>query len=128
MKKFVHHIRIGSWRLYLSNVRLKKMNPSGIKRGLKCYSEALAAMKKRHFKQSGGRCDECGRKMRWDDVQMHHVLPFSEFPQYGTNPANVEIMCEECHHAIHLNPYTNLRRMEKKAQEFGFNLTEYYSK
>ena len=125
MKKFVHHIRIGSWRFYIANVRLKKMSPSG-QRKTQFYGESLAAAKRRRYKQNGGTCDICGRRLKYDDVQMHHVLPFAEFPQYGLNPQNLEIACNDCHHAIHLNPYANLRRMEQKAQDLGFSLSEYF--
>ena len=120
-------LKIGHWRLYLANFRLKKMNPAGIKRNNHVYANAVAAFKSRRYKLNGGTCDLCGRKLNRDDVQVHHVLPFYEFPQHGTNPANMEIACEDCHHAIHLNPYTNLHRMEQKARELGFDLQTHFT-
>ena len=44
------------------------------------------------------------------------------------NPSNLEMVCDDCHYALHMNPYENLRRMEQKAQELGFDLREYYMK
>ena len=124
-KTYLYRLRIGNWRLYLSNARLKKMNPSHARRYL-FYTESLSSVKRRRYKQNGGTCDICGRRMKYEDVQMHHVLPFAEFPQYGLNPTNLEIACCECHHAIHMNPYENLRRMEQKARELGFDLKVYF--
>lgn len=126
MKPHIYRLRIGRWRLYLSNIRLKKMNPAGQRGAI--YGKAMKARKQRHFHENGGVCDVCGKPIAWHDVEMHHILPYSEFPQYGTNPANVEIVCNDCHHALHRNPYTNLLRMEQKARELGFDLKTYYNK
>lgn len=123
----IYRLKLMGWRLYLSNCRMKKMSPSMARRTQR-YGEAINCFKHRHYKQNGGTCDLCGKPIDYDEVQLHHVLPFGEFPQYGTNPANMEIACAECHHALHMNPYENLHRMEQKAREFGFDLREYYLK
>lgn len=122
----IYRLKLMGWRLYLTNCRMKKMNPSAVARHKGFYSAAMKSERKRMFAVSGGMCDVCGRKMKREEMQLHHILPYSEFPQYGMNPANLEMVCEDCHHAIHLNPYTNLRRMEQKAREFGFDLAEHY--
>lgn len=126
-KQHIYCVKICGWRFYISNYRLKKMNPAAVRRRQAFFSESIASCKKRRYKLNQGRCDLCGQPIRWDDVQIHHVLPYGEFPQYGLNPKNMEIACEECHHALHLNPYRNLERMEAKAREFGFDLREYFS-
>ena len=128
MKKHrIYRLKIGSWRLYFANCRLKKMNPSNAARRSGNVSTAITAYKNRHYRLNGGVCDVCGKKVHRDEIQLHHVLPMAEFPQYATNPDNLEMVCDECHHAIHLNPYANLHHMEKKAQHFGFNLQEYFN-
>lgn len=124
-KGFVYRVRLFGLRFYVSTVRLKRMNPSMARRSGK-ISEAISAYKNRHYRLNGGMCDVCGRKVDRDEIQLHHVLPFYEFPQYGTNPRNMEIVCPDCHHSLHLDPYVNLKRMEQKAREFGFDLAEYY--
>jgi len=124
-KTRLYRLKIGQWRLVLANCRLKKMNPAQTRR-TKTHCQAVANAKRRRYRQNGGTCDLCGRHIDIDDAEIHHILPFSEFPQYGTNPANLEVACDECHNAIHRNPYANLRRMEEKARELGFNLMEYY--
>lgn len=126
-KTRMYRLKIGRWRLVLANCRLKKMNPAGRSKGQN-YSSALAAARRRRYKLSDGCCEVCGRPIALDDADMHHVLPYAEFPQYGTNPQNLDLLCEDCHHTIHMNPYENLRRMEQKAREFGFDLKEYYTK
>ena len=115
-----------TWRLYLCNCRMKKMNPAGVLRNGK-HAIMMQTKKKRLYANNGGKCSECGQKIAWEDAQMHHILPFAEFPQYDLHPANLEMLCADCHHAIHLNPYENLRRMEQKAREFGFDLKEHYN-
>ncbi len=127
-KAHIYRLKLGGWRLYLCNCRMKRMNPSAVRRHQTFYAAAMQSHKKRGYRQNGGTCDLCGRKMDLEDMQMHHILPYAEFPQYGTNPQNLEITCDDCHHAIHMNPYLNLRRMEQKAREFGFDLQEYYMK
>lgn len=124
-KTRLYRLKIGHWRLVLANCRLKKMPPAQARRG-KSFYKVLIAAKRRRFKQNGGVCEICGRPLDFDDAEIHHILPFSEFPQYGTNPANLEVACDECHRAIHHNPYVNLRHMEEKARELGFNLMEYF--
>lgn len=125
MKQYLFRLKFGCWRLYLANFRLKKMNPAGLRR-TQHFCMELSMLKKQRYKQNGGTCELCGRKMNRADVQIHHILPYAEFPQYGLNPFNLEIVCIECHQAIHRNPYTNLQCMEKKAREFGFELTNYF--
>lgn len=127
MKNRIYKLKLlRGWRLYLCNCRMKKMNPSAVARRQGFYTAAMQTKKKRMFANGGGRCDLCGRKMKHDELQLHHILPYAEFPQYGMNPSNLEMVCDDCHHAIHMNPYTNLQRMEQKAQELGFDLREYY--
>lgn len=122
----IYRLKLGAWRLYLANCRMKKMNPSNAAR--RSVSTAITAYKNRHYRLNGGVCDVCGKKVDRDEIQLHHVLPFYEFPQYGTNPSNMELVCPDCHHSLHLNPYANLERMEQKAQHFGFNLQEYFDR
>ena len=124
-KTRLYRLKIGHWRLVLANCRLKKMNP-GMARRSKSFGVSMIINKRRRYKQNGGTCELCGKHIDYDDAEIHHILPFSEFPQYGKEPGNLEVVCDECHHAIHRNPYINLRRMEEKARELGFNLMEYY--
>ena len=124
----IYRIELLGWRLYLANCRMKKMNPSSASRHQKFYAAAMQSHRRRMFAKSGGTCYLCGRKMGIEYLQLHHILPYAEFPQYGTNPANLELVCDDCHHAIHKNPYVNLDRMEQKARELGFDLKEYYRK
>ena len=126
-KTRIFRLKLMGWRLYLSNCRMKKMSPSmACRKGF--YAAAMKSKKKRLFAISGGTCDICGCRMNQDELQLHHILPYAEFPQYGMNPSNLEMVCDDCHHAIHMNPYENLHRMEQKARELGFDLREYYLK
>ena len=126
MKRFSYKIRIFSLRFYISNCRLKKISGIDSRRSSNEYKESVKSVKRRKYRQLNGCCEVCGRPIGFDEVQMHHTLPFGEFPQYGTNPANIELTCEECHHYKHYNPYAKLESMERAAKSFGFDLHEYY--
>lgn len=126
MKNFVYRIRIFGLRIYFSNCRLKKRSNIEIRRNSQKVKNALAAVKQRKYRQLNGCCEICGKHLEPDEVQMHHTLPYAEFPQYGTNPANIEMTCEECHQFMHFNPYAKLESMEQAAKAFGFDLREYY--
>ena len=126
MKNFAYRIRIFGLRIYFSNCRLKKRSNIEIRRNSQKVKNALAAVKQRKYRQLNGCCEICGKHLEPDEVQMHHTLPYAEFPQYGTNPANIEMTCEECHQFMHFNPYAKLESMEQAAKAFGFDLREYY--
>lgn len=126
MRNFVYRIRIFGLRIYFSNCRLKKRSSIEIRRNSQKVKNALAAVKQRKYRQLNGCCEICGKHLEPDEVQMHHTLPYAEFPQYGANPANIEMTCEECHQYMHFNPYAKLESMEQAAKAFGFDLREYY--
>ena len=126
MRNFVYRIRIFGLRIYFSNCRLKKRSSIEIRRNSQKVKNALAAVKQRKYRQLNGCCEICGKHLEPDEVQMHHTLPYAEFPQYGANPANIELTCEECHQYMHFNPYAKLESMEQAAKAFGFDLREYY--
>ena len=126
MKNFVYKLRIFGLRIYFSNCRLKKRSSIEIRRNSQKVKNALAAVKQRKYRQLNGCCEICGKHLEPDEVQMHHTLPYAEFPQYGADPANIEMTCEECHQYMHFNPYAKLESMEQAAKAFGFDLREYY--
>lgn len=44
-------------------------------------------------RQLGTRCAICGR----DGHDLSHILPRSLYPEYVTDPRNLQILCRECH-------------------------------
>lgn len=122
MKTHVHHIRIGHWRFYVSNIRLKKMNPAAVKRSKQDFANLISAIKEHHYKHGGGRCAECGRKLRFADVCLHHVLPFALFPELGGRYWNLVCLCQRCHYIVHNNPLAQVAQMQRVAREHGIDL------
>ena len=67
------------------------------------------------MKTGGGKCEYCGRKIEYHEMQLHHVVPAS---MNGTNnPHNLMCLCSECHHLIHGNAVVNHDLIEKKLRE-----------
>lgn len=44
-------------------------------------------------KTLGTRCEICGR----EGHDLSHILPRSLYPEYQTDPRNLQILCRECH-------------------------------
>lgn len=44
-------------------------------------------------KTLGTRCAICGR----EGHDLSHILPRSLYPEYQTDPRNLQILCRECH-------------------------------
>jgi 5-methylcytosine-specific restriction endonuclease McrA len=64
------------------------------------------------------RCAICGKKT-YRQAQLHHVLPYTFFPEYETDIRNVMLLCVGCHNEVHRNPYINISLMERKSKELG---------
>lgn len=50
-------------------------------------------------------CSFCGRPAN----DLSHIIPRSLFPQYQTNPDNMQILCRECH-----NLYDDFRQFRSR--------------
>lgn len=73
----------------------------------------------------GGRiCDVCGKE---GSVVIHHVLPYSKFPQFEKDFRNLMLVCPDCHHKIHNNPFLESRMICDKAKELGVDISEVYN-
>jgi 5-methylcytosine-specific restriction endonuclease McrA len=70
------------------------------------------------MQMAGYRCAICGKKI-YRKAQLHHVLPYTFFPEYETDIRNIMLLCVKCHNEVHRNPYINIRLMEQKSKELG---------
>lgn len=118
--------RLGKFYLYISNCRLKKRP----KRDLfyKDYvKDHCIENKNKLYERQGGKCPHCGQSFELKQLELHHVLPLSRFPELGMSIRNGILLCHQCHKEVHCNPWANIRIMEAKADEMGIDLTERYN-
>jgi len=45
-----------------------------------------------------GKCEKCGST---ENLHAHHILPYSEYPEFGADPNNIEVLCAVCHAKEH---------------------------
>lgn len=54
---------------------------------------------------SGGVCARCGDVFDIGELRPHHKIELTldnvDDPQIALNPANIEVLCHECHNATH---------------------------
>ena len=118
-----------SWRLMgvyftLSSCRVK-MRLTNRERSEKLAQDSRQ-IKGKLYKKQGGCCPHCGKQFDISFMELHHVLPWSRFPELRAKKRNQLLLCHDCHKEIHCNPYLNIRLMEEKAKEFGIDLKERY--
>ena len=118
------------WRLfglylYISNVRMKKRP----KRDLLYTGHVekhLIENKHKLYERQGGCCPHCGQPFEYEQLELHHVLPLSRFPELGQSIRNGIMLCHRCHKEVHCNPWRNIQMMKEKAKEMGIDLKERY--
>ena len=124
-KGWAKKFRIGRLYLYVSNCRMKK-RPI---RDLMCQGFAkdrVIENKMKLYERQGGCCPICGQPFEYDQLELHHILSLSRFPELGQSIRNGIMLCHRCHKEVHCNPYLNIQMMEDKAKEMGIDLTKRY--
>lgn len=71
-------------------------------------------------KRSGCKCEICGQGGVM--LHIHHILPYSRFPEMDNNMDNLLYICHTCHNNIHINPFVNIRLMKQVADRYGIDL------
>lgn len=111
----------------VSNGRLKKKTANDSRRyigGWDKYHEDRNAI----WEHQGHKCPMCGKEFEsHNEMESHHILPWSRFPELRCKKENLVMLCHRCHKEIHCNPYIWIHEMEKKAKELGIDLTERYN-
>lgn len=55
--------------------------------------------------KSGGVCARCGKVFDLNDLRPHHKIELTlenvDNPQIALNPDNIEVLCHDCHNAVH---------------------------
>ena len=77
--------------------------------------------------ESEGHCQICGCKLKsFNASQIHHILAWWRVPQFECDERNVLLLCTECHHKIHRDPFVQTRMIEQKCRELGIKVSDYY--
>ena len=113
----------GRWYLTISNCKVK--NRTGCKRPGNSR-HGIKELKHMYYEQQNGCCKQCGERFDIAYMEMHHILPYSKFPELRTHTDNMVMLCHDCHNEVHNNPFLNIRMMETKAKELGINLQDRY--
>jgi len=61
-------------------------------------SKEVRKWRKRVLERDGFKCVECGNK---ENLEAHHILPWSTFPDLRTDINNGKTLCNECHAGEH---------------------------
>ena len=118
-----------SWRLFgiyftMSSCRVKMRTSDHNRSGRQAQDSR--DIKGKMYENQYGICPHCGKHFEMSYMELHHVLPWSRFPELRAKRKNQLLLCHDCHKEIHCNPYLNIRLMEEKAKEFGIDLKERY--
>ena len=124
-RKWKKTIRILSGWFYItfSNCQVKKRSSYNRSGNLAQY---MREIKEKLYKKHEGICPQCGEYHDIKDMEIHHVLPWSRFPELQGNKHNMLLLCHHCHKEIHCNPWLNIQMMQAKAAELGINLNDRY--
>ena len=122
-KTWKRSMKLGNLFITFSNCRVKKRTDE---RG-KWADDKPQRIKQQMHEAQDGKCPICGQPFGWDEMELHHVLPWCRFPELRNNRANLMLLCTHCHHEIHIDPFKNIRMMKQKADELGVNLEDRYA-
>ena len=124
-KGWAKKLRIGRLYFYISNCRMKK-RPIRDLMYQGAAQDHVIENKRKLYERQGGRCPHCGQPFEYEQLELHHVLPLSRFPELGQSIRNGIMLCHRCHKEVHCNPYLNIQMMEDKAKEMGIELKGRY--
>lgn len=115
--------RILKIRIYITNMRMrirqKRDNTTHEQR--KLFFETV----KDPLLKDRGCCEMCGNK-ELSLLQVHHVLPYADFPYLERDLRNTILLCPNCHNKIHTNPFLNSGMILRKAEELGVDVKAVY--
>ena len=126
-KRFYHHIRIFGLNIYLTTLRMRRRQSRDVSEFGQLSQKKCCVTKRQLYADTFGRCQCCGRQFPYSKIQLHHVLPWWKYPEYDGDIRNSRLLCNDCHRAIHLNPFAAVQEMEEVAKVLGVDLSERYA-
>ena len=122
MKQKKFKFKLFGWYIYFSRMRLKTFHPQLKVVSQNCLKNFMSHVKNFRYESNGGCCEACGEHMGMDQIQMHHILPYNEFPAFARKEWNLLMLCHRCHYMIHHNPVWSVELMEQVACKQGIDL------
>ena len=110
------------WHLYASREKLRLVPVNNCRgNGL---SRRIKELRNRRYRQRRGCCEQCGQAYDKAAFQMHHILPFHEFPGLARKAWNMIMLCPRCHYILHSDVTQQMVIMQRVAREHGINLQQ----
>lgn len=82
-----------------------------------------AYLKGEQYQRNAGICPHCGGKFDLKDMSVHHMLPLSLYPDLKNTADNFLLVCNDCHKAIHNNPYAAAHYMDMAAKRLNIDIS-----
>ena len=114
----IFKFRIFGWFLLLSRTHAKIVVSE---QSRKCRWR-MRELRRKHYRQTNGCCEHCGRHLSEKEFQMHHVFQYSKFPKWARKSWNVLMLCPRCHYMYHNNIVLQVRTMERIALQQGIDM------
>ena len=116
--------RWGDWRLYITHHCPLKMKEKHQPR----HREELAEMKSRLVLERGQTCQLCGKPIeRYSKTHIHHIIPWSRYPEGELDDRNLMVLCYRCHDEVHHNPLLNASLITQAATKIGVDIKKYFA-
>lgn len=121
-KTWKRSLRIGGLYFSISNIKMRKCCDQ------RQFTNKAYIKKIKHdlYEANDCKCPICGERFKFQDMEIHHILPWFKYPELREDPKNMVVLCTKCHKEIHNDPWKNIRMMKAKAQELGINLEDRY--
>jgi len=123
-KTWKRSFRLGGLYISFSNIKMRKCCDQRVFQD----KHKMKDIKRAIYNEHEGCCPICGQHYEFDQMEAHHILPWSKFPEYRESIENIDVYCVKCHKELHNNPWRMIEQIKAKAQELGINLEERYGK
>ena len=115
--------RWGEWRLYITHHCALKQKEKHQPR----HRNKMAELKSKLVMQRGQVCELCGKPIeKYCKTQIHHIIPWSRYPEGELDDRNMMVLCSECHAEVHANPILNASLIRQTATKIGVDVKKYF--
>ena len=87
-KTWKRSIKLGNLHFTISNVKVRKACPQRRFNNINPYKLKLEL-----YEENSATCPICGRSFDIKLMELHHVLPWSRFPELRSEKKNIMLLC-----------------------------------